>query len=338
MDIEDPQQLVAYLRREGYLGKQEWAHIAVLEGGVSNRTVLVEWQGETWVLKQALDKLRVAADWYADPRRIHREALGLRWLAELTPAGSVPELIFEDERYHILAMSAVPQPHQNWKAMLLKGEVRAAHVTQFARLLGTIHRESYLRQATLGPIFDDRSYFEALRLEPYFEYTAQQVPAAARFLLNLVEATRAHRLCVVHGDFSPKNILVHADRLVLLDHEVIHFGDPAFDLGFALTHLLSKAHHVRAYREAFQEAVLLFWEVYLETIGAQQWLGDLEDRAVANTLGCLLARAAGRSPLEYLDGAERDRQQRAVVKLMASPPAHLPELITQFVQEVGHEN
>ena len=42
----------------------------------------------------------------------------------------------------------------------------------------------------------------------------------------------------------------------LLDHEVAHFGDPAFDLGFSLTHLLSKALHLEAYRPLFLAAAL----------------------------------------------------------------------------------
>ncbi len=58
----------------------------------------------------------------------------------------------------------------------------------------------------------------------------------------------------MHGDYSPKNILIHKDRLVLLDHEVIHFGDPAFDLGFSMTHFLSKAHHLPAQRREFASA------------------------------------------------------------------------------------
>ena len=36
----------------------------------------------------------------------------------------------------------------------------------------------------------------------------------------------------------------------------------------------------------------------------------MEPRAVRHTLGCLLARVAGRSPLEYLDEPQRARQVR----------------------------
>lgn len=322
MDIENAEELTAYLRETDRVGRDETPDIRVLAGGVSNRTVYVgRASGEQWVLKQALAKLRVQVEWLSPPERIGREAMGMRWLGKLLPAGSVPELIFEDPEHFLLAMSAVPEPHRNWKSMLLDGALSGDHVDQFARLLASMHHGSRTEEAAAA--FDDRSYFESLRLEPYYQYTAQKVPMAARFLEALVEETRATRLCIVHGDFSPKNILVHGERLVLLDHEVIHFGDPAFDIGFSMTHLLAKAIHVQS--AMFLEAALRYWRRYCDA--DPMWASGLEARGVRHTIACLLARVDGRSPLEYLSLAERDEQRTFALSLMTNPPASMAELI-----------
>jgi 5-methylthioribose kinase len=123
LDIEESLALLVWLRAHGRLAPGETPRCTNLHGGVSNRTVLVErFSGEAWVLKQALEKLRVAADWHSDPRRIHREALGLRWLARLAPPGAITPLLFDDHAQHLLAMKAVPEPHENWKTMLLDHE------------------------------------------------------------------------------------------------------------------------------------------------------------------------------------------------------------------------
>jgi fructosamine-3-kinase len=337
LDIEDAPALLAYLQQTGRIAPGEQPRIAILHGGVSNRTVWVEREsGEAWVLKQALAKLRVPVDWFSSPERIHREALGLEWLARLAPPGSTAPLLFEDRERHLLAMQAVPQPHENWKTVLLGGRVCADHFRQFATLLATIHREAYGR-ADLAEIFGDRSFFESLRLEPYYGYSAQQAPAAAAFLHSLIRETLAGRITLVHGDYSPKNVLIHEDRLVLLDHEVIHFGDPAFDLGFSLTHFLSKAHHLPALRREFASAALEYWRVYLHAVGAlgaPAWAADLEPRAVRHTLACLLARVVGRSPLEYLSPAERVRQRDAVLSIMPSAPAGIADLISIFEERL----
>lgn len=333
LDIENPEQLLGYLRSQGHIGITEAPEIRVLAGGVSNRTVWVKRQsGESWVLKQALEKLRTKAEWFSSLERIHREAAGMRWLYAKVP-GRITRLIFEDPAHHLLAMEAVAEPHQNWKSMLLKGELEFGHVRQFAELLGQIHQQSYLNEQARAE-FAERSFFESLRLEPYYLYTASQVQRAADFLRQLVEENRTNLLCVVHGDYSPKNVLIYADRLILLDHEVIHFGDPTFDLGFSMTHLLSKAHHVVDQREKFFEAAQLYWKHYVQTATSPVAEPGFESRAVRQTLGCMLGRVDGRSPLEYLSKSERSRQRQAVLALMKNPPPTFNELIVGFAERI----
>jgi fructosamine-3-kinase len=332
IDIEQPADLWQYLTIAGYIDTDIMPQMSVLQGGVSNRTVLVELPtGERWVLKQALEKLRVSVDWFSNPLRIHREALGLRWLKSLAPVGTVPEFLFEDESQHILAMSAVPRPHRNWKFMLLGGFIQTDHIQQFANLLASIHRKAFLRRDEMALLFEDSSFFESLRLEPYYRYTASQVLQAADFLAALIQETQVTRLTLVHGDYSPKNILVHQNRLVLLDHEVIHWGDPAFDLGFSLTHFLSKAGHLPAHRQTFADAAQHYWTIYRESLGDVDWRDLLEARVVRHTLGCLLARVDGRSPLEYLSLQEQECQRQVVLQLMFQPPTTIPDLTDAFL-------
>jgi 5-methylthioribose kinase len=332
LDIENIDTLVPYLRSHRLI-QDAPVQARVLKGGVSNRTVLVVDRDRAFVVKQALSKLRTAADWFSDPRRIHTEALGLRCLAKLAPKGAITPLLFEDRDQHVIAMAAVPEPHDNWKTLLLGGHLESDHVKQFAELLAAIHRNSS-QQPMLADVFADRSFFDTLRLEPYYRYSAEQVPEAGQFLHSLIEDTWNTRVALVHGDYSPKNILVREGRLVLLDHEVVHFGDPAFDVGFALTHFLSKAHHLQHLRVRFGEAAQSFVAHYLEGVRETPWGGSAETRAVRHTLGCLLARVAGRSPLEYLTEDERRKQSAVVLQLMQQPPERLPELISAFIERL----
>jgi 5-methylthioribose kinase len=328
VDIEDRVSLRAYLFRTGCIGADESLQFRVLVGGVSNRTVWIgRMGGQSLVLKQGLGKLRVESEWSCSPERVAREALGMRWLAQLLPPGTVPQFLFEDRENHLLAMTAVPEPHWNWKTVLMEGHVDSTHFEQFGALLAAIHWGGFERRAEVAAPFGDTSFFEALRLEPYYEYTAGRVPAAAAFLGDLIRETRRTKLTLVHGDYSPKNILVHGGRLVLIDHEVIHFGDPAFDVGFSLAHLLSKAHHLSEFREKFAAAAQLYWRQYINAIPDGEWAGRIEGRAVRHALGCLLARVDGKSPLEYLTPRERMLQRHVVLNLMAAPPGTVPAFI-----------
>lgn len=324
MNIENRDELLSWLKNVGRLPEGEDVRLKTLAGGVSNRTVLVEFaHGEAWVLKQALPKLRVAVNWFCPPERIAREALGMAWLERVAPPGAITPLILEDASEHLLAMGAVPHPHENWKSMLLAGRIEHTHFEQFARLLASIHQPA----SGVPAEFADRSYFEALRLEPYYAYTAQTTPEAAPFLARLMEDTRARCTSVVHGDYSPKNILVRNGALVLLDHEVIHIGDPGFDVGFSMAHLLSKARHLPAHSRALAEAALHYWFTYARLAGPD------EERCIRHSLGCLLARVAGRSQLEYLSEEEKRVQRSLTVRLMRSLPASIPQLVEEFVAQ-----
>ncbi|MCZ7637730.1 MAG: hypothetical protein M5U12_17850 [Verrucomicrobia bacterium] len=195
LDIEHPDALRRYLQETGRVPATVGLRCTPLAGGVSNRTVRVEWNGgPAWVIKQALARLRVKDDWFADPRRVHREALGLRWLGRLAPPGHLPGFVFEDETHHLLAMEAVPEPHENWKSRLLTGRLDAAHVRQFAELLATLHRRSHEQAAETAAAFADRSFFETLRLEPYYRFAAHRQSAAAPFFDDLIAETLATRL------------------------------------------------------------------------------------------------------------------------------------------------
>jgi 5-methylthioribose kinase len=339
IDIEDIDALRQYLVSRQHVNPDEAVALAKLSGGVSNRTVRVLWpDGHGWVLKQALEKLRVDADWFSSPDRIQVEAKALRWFNRFAPAGTTPSFAWEDTANHLLAMEAIPEDHENWKSVLLRGEIVPQHFEQFGWLLGTVHRQSSESGQELRQMFSDTTYFETLRLEPYYLYAAQTTPVAADFLETLAQQTLSHKLCLVHGDFSPKNTLLYRDKLILLDYEVVHWGEPAFDLGFALTHFLSKANHLPVSRSQLADGALKFWEVYQEEIARLVWADALEPRVVSHTLGCLLARVAGKSPLEYLTREERQRQLDITLLLIKNPPERVNDLVARFIEGIDAAN
>jgi tRNA A-37 threonylcarbamoyl transferase component Bud32 len=329
MDIEKPEELKVYLCQQQLMAPGESLKFEILQEGVSNRAVWIERNPPpNWVLKQALEKLRVETDWYSSISRIHQEAQALRWLMKIIP-GHVPSLVFEDKDHHILGMTSVPAPHTNWKTDLLNGNVDLERVTTFAQLLAKIHRAGF-NYPDLNEDFKDYSFFESLRLEPYYSFTASQVPEASTYLDQLIKETKTRKLAVVHGDYSPKNVLLHHGQMFILDFEVMHIGDPAFDLGFSLTHFLSKAHVLPELRVRLLEAALHYWDSYQENQHQQRQLSQLEPMTIKHTLACMLARVNGRSPLEYLNPFQRSFQKEVILRMMEQPPITIRELVHRF--------
>jgi hypothetical protein len=102
-----------------------------------------------------------------------------------------------------------------------------------------------------------------------------------------------------------------------------------------MTHFLSKGNHLPAQRDQFAEATLLYYSLYETELGDVPWRSDLEPRAVRQTLGCLLARVSGKSPLEYLNEEARERQRLAVLAIMENPPDSIYGLVTEFYRRIA---
>ena len=173
----------------------------------------------------------------------------------------VPRLLFEDRENYLYAMSAAPADHVVWKHELLSGKARQHVARSCGTLLGTLHAKSW-HDASLARQLDDRQFFFDLRLDPYYRQIAGVHENLAPDIERLIDSVCSERHCLVHGDFSPKNLLVHGDSLLLIDFEVGHYGDPAFDIGFFLSHLIAQGLLPRAADAPFFDLIDSFFSGY----------------------------------------------------------------------------
>lgn len=302
-----------YLRGRGLVGACDDATVQPLRGGVSNVVLAVSTQERRVIVKQALPQLRVAEEWFAKKERAITEARALRAVARLFPQ-SVPEVYDLDEEQCALVIEAAPQDWVVWKDELLQGRVARDHAGQLGRHIGLMHAMSR------GPgwqDFDDRAAFDQLRVEPYYETIAARHPDVALAVGRAVEAMRQRKSCLVHGDCSPKNVLLGRDRLWLIDFEVAHLGDPVFDVAFLLNHLLLKTIARPQQRRAYAECAAAFLNAYVLAGGD----GSDDGEYLNLHLGCLLlARVDGKSPVEYLDEAKRNVARALGRRIVSDPP------------------
>lgn len=312
--MNESAEFLQLLRRDGVV-RHDDARLVPLVGGVSCEIYLVEDGAERFVVKRALAKLRVKADWFADVGRNRYEREFIRYVARFLPA-AVPTLRECVTTGNYFAMEYLGGEFRNWKQLLLDGQADVEFARHAGTLLAEIHRHS-AGDAEAARTFDTTPNFFQLRIEPYLLATGEKHPAL-RALFE-IEAKRlgATRECLVHGDFSPKNILVSPDRMVLLDCEVAWYGDPAFDPAFMLNHFFLKAL-LHAPRDAGMRGMIdTFWSAYQGVRPTP----ELDSRTSRLLLMLLLARVDGKSPVEYLDSIRQDFVRRFVQHELPVAPA-----------------
>lgn len=305
----DEESLPAYLAGRGLLAAPGQARVRLMTGGVSNRAFRVEGPDGASVVKQARPRLAVEMEWRADVNRIVREGEAMVWLFDRIGPPRIPRLLHLDREAKVLVMEAISPAAENYKALLLRGEVDGPLAGQFGTLLAEIHNAT-ADEATRAR-FEDATFFDQLRLSPYYGTVAERHPDLAGRLSALRSECLGERYCLVHGDYSPKNILVRDGGLVLLDYEVAHWGNPSFDIGFALTHYLCKALHLPQRGGAFLAAARLFWRRYRERAALPR---PSLAHAGHHLAALMLARMDGKSPLEYFTDEARRAQVREIAR------------------------
>lgn len=325
-DLLDVETVLPYLRRRGLLDSTR-AVPRLLGGGVSNVVIAVSSPTTSLVVKQSLPQLRVDALWEAPRERILTEAEGLVLCSRLTP-GQVPEVISVDDSEFVLCLEQAPSDWVDWKQQLLAGQVSSEVATTLGQTLARWHSNTAGGRG-LSSLMSDPETFEVLRVDPYLRTVIRGAPEVSASVQAVIDEMAAHRVCLVHGDFSPKNVLVAGTPpgVWVIDFEVAHLGDPAFDVAFLISHLVLKSLHRPQHATRLDEATTSFVEAYREVLELST---TRPESAVVRYVGALLlARVAGKSPVEYLDGASRRRAWDLGLKLVGSTNLTIREIPEQ---------
>lgn len=316
----------------GLAAPAEDVHATALAGGVSSGIYRVDLRSGTYCVKQALPKLKVAKEWLAPVERVFSEIAYLKTVDGIAP-GHVPRVLGQDEDSKSFVMEFLGPEYRNWKAELLAGRLDLGVAAAVGDLLGRVHQRT-ADDADIACRFANDASFHAIRLEPYLLETARVHPALADRLEHVVERTAETRRVLVHGDVSPKNILLGPSGPVLLDAECAWFGDPAFDVAFCANHFVLKASHLPAHAPELLDAFDAFVEAYFLHVDWESRM--VLERRVASLLPCLtLARVDGKSPVEYLDEEQRDLVRTATIPLVVFPPPTPHEVAHYWRKELA---
>jgi 5-methylthioribose kinase len=306
--------------------------VTPLAGGVSSDVFRVDLPSGPICVKRALDRLKVAADWRAPVERSSYEAAWLRAVARLG-GPIVPEILAEDAERHLFAMTwFAPQDHPVWKAELAAGRVDPAFAAAVGRALARVHART-AHAPGLAAAFPTDALFSSLRIEPYLTHTARAHPPLLARIAAIAETTLTTKVALVHGDVSPKNILVGPSGPVFLDAECAWYGDPAFDIAFCANHLLLKSVWKPAHAEAYATAYRALTEAYLAGVIWED-RDALDARAGPLLAALMLARIDGKSPVEYLtDEADRVFVRRVASQLLRRRDLTLAKVADAWAQQ-----
>ncbi len=322
--------VTSVLVRDGVI--VEGAGLVPLTGGVSSDVwrIAPEDQTERYrsvspfglVVKAPLAQLRVPTTWEVDVSRGRAEAQALRLFGRITPS-RVPQLLWQDDDLPAIAMEAAPRDWEEWRTQLStrlssSPYVSSTRIERVCTSLGQTLAQWHVRTQDIGAlpaVLSTGDRLRDLRTDPFHRASAAELPEVASILNELADELESQRVCVVHGDFSPKNVLVappDSSALWVLDAEVAHVGNPALDVAFLSAHLLLKAAwrpelsaRLDAGRRAFESA----YRAASSLVSTRAWNRQ--------TGAILAARVCGVSRVDYLSEANRQWALSRAIELLS---------------------
>jgi len=318
-----------FLRDQRLVHRDDEAVWAPLAGGISSDIWRVDLPRQSLCIKRALPQLKVAQPWNAPIERNAYEWAWIEFAAAHCPQ-AVPEPIASDPVQGVFAMRFLaPERYPVWKQLLLDGIAQPGIAAQVGAIIAQLHAAS-AGDAGVERRFATDAIFHAIRLEPYLLATGFVHPDLAPRLRALAERTAATRLALIHGDVSPKNILLGPQGPVFLDAECAWYGDPAFDAAFCLNHFLLKCVARPRSTDDYLECFDAFAAAYRAGITWEP-RAAIESRIASLLPALFLARVDGKSPVEYIT-EERDRRLvRATARpLVADPPQRVADVSSHW--------
>lgn len=308
----------AYLTEKGFINPGP-ARIDLLSGGVSNTVLRVETPEHIFILKQSCPQLRTRDAWFSDLDRVFRELEVMQVLEPLLPPMTVPRVLFSDRENYVFAMSHAPADARVWKHVLLNGETDNAIAEHVGEILGIMH-DATGRDPRLVEAFRNAAVFGQLRVDPFYRRVQERRPEVAHLVAPIIERMLSEPVALCHGDYTPKNMLVHAQGCTLVDYETAYFGDPTMDIGLFLCHLLLKAIKFSGRQDEYLGLTNAFWRGYKRKATCRSF-PELQRHGIEHVGVCLLARVDGTSPVEYLDEGQRATVRKLGCRILRESPA-----------------
>ena len=296
-----------------------------LEGGVSSDVFKVKTKKKIYCLKRSLPKLRVEKEWFVDTKRIKYEYLWLKHCKKIIP-NSIPNVYkFNNKKNYLILEYLNENKYKNLKTEFLRKKINLKIITKISKDLFKIHKNSTGKNIK-ERFFNNSKNFYDLRLDAYFREVARVYPELNKKITKIIDNYKINSSTLIHGDFSPKNMLVYNKTIKYIDAETCNYGDPAFDLVFFANHLLIKSIHMPEKKNHFINSYKIFFDTYLNSLELSKRSIFLK-RCIEMAPMMLLARIDGKSPVEYIAKKQKNKIRLLAFELIENSPKSLDELI-----------
>jgi len=332
IDISNEDVLKQYLLNKNHIETGDDCSITYCGGGVSGTVAFVKASGREMIVKQALAKLKVAEEWLCDPNRMQIEMKSNEIYYRHVPENT-PEVYFYDHDNYIFGREAAPEHALMWKSNLMDGVLDMVIAEKVMRSLVIIHNEC-AKDKEVAEFFADKTIFHDLRISPYIKFILHKHTRLTEYAQPVINGLMESAITLVHGDYSPKNVMQDGRKVYLMDFEVAHYGHPSFDLGFLSNHLILKSVYNRRFGAAYISMLRHMLNLYFDEMNYMD-KSSLEVSYLKLLPLLMIARVDGKSPVEYLTAsADKELVRKMAYAIIDNQAFNRKEMLKIILENI----
>lgn len=294
--------------------KIKFEYIKITEGVSSDIWYVKTEKGLEFCIKRALKKLTVKEDWFAPISRSNFEVAYFKACQNINTE-SFPKILGHDKKKYILAMEWFkPEKYILWKKKLLDMTFETKDGYTISNILREKHSYFHNKSDYKKEFENDKTFYD-IRIEPYILFTSKSYPKYENCFIDAAKSLVLNKKTVIHGDFSPKNILIGPQFPIILDAETACWGDPVFDLAFCNNHIILKSILNTSNKKEYILLSKKFIETYINKINWEE-KSNFIDRFLKLIPLLVLARLDGKSPIEYYQNKHIKKARALSLKIL----------------------
>lgn len=329
-----PFDLYHYLIEKSLISSEEKVKISPLAGGNINHISLVQTEKGSFIVKQAFSTTKFNNNLKITPQRIEAEHRAINVFSKRTNLPHIPKTIFFDRENNLLALQAVPTSYSLLTYDLLEGKINLELIKGLAGFYARIHNATYNDKYLESMPFSDAMYKEVKLGLFHGKFLATTKNKKIKEnTKKIIEKSLRNRICLIHGDAQPKNILVHKDHFYVLDYEIARYGDPAHDIGNLLAHYLLAGIINFPKRKIYYQAIYLFFNEYIANIKFKKLIPKIKSNVLAHIAPIIYCRVDGTFKIEILDEKTKKSIRRIAYRLGEKPPQSFNDLFSGVEKE-----
>ena len=254
-------KIISSLMNKGYIKSvNDVLSIKHINVGLINYLFSIRLKNRDLIAKLARNFCRFAPDIRINKNRLEKEVQAINLFHSLIKTNQFPKIEYYDKKNSVLMMKKLPDDYKLLDEAIFNAVLDLKLPKKLGAFLAELHNATAGNKAIRAQ-FGDNGMLVDFKFPVLYENITND-PIIIKEIDILKNDLLSNKICLIHSDFKPNNILSTNKDFCVIDFEQSHYGDPALDICYtpAIYFLAMMRNYNK--KEDYFYCIESFWKAY----------------------------------------------------------------------------